>query len=194
MPWSPILIFKISILGGPIMIDLVCNCSNTTGATSGAGTATFPEHQISLPIFSGVRVAWSLVFCVGFFRSLFVLLFFFFWPLSCLSFDLRILIIPLVSSNPSWEPLVKNKTWLFQCNYLAFQSFQFERTLLMVFQQRRVYYIIYLRVYYLCKYIIIEIRSKNTPHTLWHNKTLHRKLYAMHPLEVAVGGDVLTLE
>ena len=36
------------------------------------------------------------------FRSLFVILFFFFWPLCYLSFfDLRILITPLVSSNSS---------------------------------------------------------------------------------------------
>ena len=34
-------------------------------------------------------------------RSLFVLLSFFFWPLCCLSFDLRILITHLVSSNSS---------------------------------------------------------------------------------------------
>ena len=35
-------------------------------------------------------------------RSLFVLLYFFFWPLYCLFFfDIRILIIPLVSSNSS---------------------------------------------------------------------------------------------
>ena len=33
--------------------------------------------------------------------SLFVLMSFFFWPLDCLSFDLRILITPLVSSNSS---------------------------------------------------------------------------------------------
>ena len=36
--------------------------------------------------------------------SLFVLLYFFFWPLWYLSyFDIRILITPLVSSNSSWE-------------------------------------------------------------------------------------------
>ena len=34
-------------------------------------------------------------------RSLFVLLYFFFWPLCCLSFDLRILITPLVTSSYS---------------------------------------------------------------------------------------------
>jgi hypothetical protein len=37
------------------------------------------------------------VFC----RSLFILLFVFIWPLCCLSFDLRLLITPLVSSNSS---------------------------------------------------------------------------------------------
>jgi hypothetical protein len=50
-------------------------------------------------VFSGVRVTRSLVLCVMFCRSLFVLLFFFFWPLCCLSFDLWILITPFVFSN-----------------------------------------------------------------------------------------------
>ena len=60
--------------------------------------------------FSGVHVIRSLVFYVVFCRSLFVLLFFFFWPLCCLSFfDLRILITPLVSSNSFRGPL-KEKT------------------------------------------------------------------------------------
>ena len=37
-------------------------------------------------------------------RSLFVLLYFFFWPLCCLFFfDIRILITPLVSSNTSYK-------------------------------------------------------------------------------------------
>jgi hypothetical protein len=45
-----------------------------------------------------LRVTQSLVFCVMFCRSLFVILSFFFWPLCCLFFfDLQILIIPLVS-------------------------------------------------------------------------------------------------
>jgi hypothetical protein len=46
------------------------------------------KHLRSPPVFCGVRVARSLVFCVVFCRSLFVLLYF---------FDLRILITPLVS-------------------------------------------------------------------------------------------------
>ena len=32
-------------------------------ATSGAGTATLPEHPSSHPVFSGVSVARSSVFC-----------------------------------------------------------------------------------------------------------------------------------
>ena len=42
--------------------------------------------------------SFMCMFC----RSLFVLLYFFFWPLCCLFyFDMRILITPLVSSNSS---------------------------------------------------------------------------------------------
>jgi hypothetical protein len=69
-----------------------------TVATNGAGTAILPEFT---PVcFSGGCVAWSLVFCVVFCRSLFVLLYFLYWSLCCLFlFDLRILIIPLVSST-----------------------------------------------------------------------------------------------
>ena len=61
---------------------------------------TLPEHLSSSLVFSGVYVPLSLVFCVVFCRSLFVFLFFFFWPLCCLSFfDLRILTTLLVSSD-----------------------------------------------------------------------------------------------
>ena len=51
----------------------VCYQSNTTDATSGSGTATFPKHLNSLPMFSGVRVTRFLVLCVMLCRSLFVL-------------------------------------------------------------------------------------------------------------------------
>ena len=47
------------------------------------------------PVFSGVRVIRYLVLRVMFCRSLFVVLYFFVWPLCCLSFDLRILITSL---------------------------------------------------------------------------------------------------
>ena len=66
--------------------------SNTEGNNSEAGTA-YPSGTLeSIPDFCGVPVARSLVFCVVFCRSLFVLLSF---------FDLRILITPLVSSKSS---------------------------------------------------------------------------------------------
>ena len=56
---------------------------------------TLPEHLSSHPVFGGVRVARFLVFCVVFCRSSLVILYFFFWPLCCLSFlDLPILITP----------------------------------------------------------------------------------------------------
>jgi hypothetical protein len=72
--------------------------SNTTGITSGAGTANLSGNLSSPPYLCGVRVAESLVFCVMFCRLLFVFLYFFFQPLYGLSFfDLLLLIIPLVS-------------------------------------------------------------------------------------------------
>ena len=67
---------------------------------------TFPDHLSSPQVFSGVRVARSLVLCVMFCRSLFVLLSLFFCLLCFLSFlDLWILITPLVSSNSSYLQL-----------------------------------------------------------------------------------------
>ena len=51
--------------------------------------------------FSVVHVALSLGLCVVFCRSLFTLLSYFCWPLFCLSFNLLILITPLVFSNSS---------------------------------------------------------------------------------------------
>ena len=59
---------------------------------------TLPEHLSSPPIFSEVRVTQSLVLCVCFVDRC---LSFFFWPLCCLLFDIRIMITPLVSSNSS---------------------------------------------------------------------------------------------
>jgi hypothetical protein len=77
---------------------------------------TLPEHLS----FRGVRVTRSLVFCVMFWRSLFVLLSFYFWPLCCLSFfDLRILSTPFVSSNSS----IKNRPFIYHiCIYNIFHK------------------------------------------------------------------------
>jgi hypothetical protein len=60
-------------------------------------------------VFGGVRVARSLVFCVVFCTSLFVLLSFL-WSLRCLSFDVRFLITTFVSPN------VFSITWLNKCS------------------------------------------------------------------------------
>ena len=77
-----------------------CNQINTTSPTSGAGPA-YPSGapEICTPDFQWGSCYSIFSFMCMFCRSLFVLLSFFFWPLCCLSFDLRILITPLVSSN-----------------------------------------------------------------------------------------------
>ena len=68
-------------------------------------------------VFSGVRVARSLVFCVMFCRSLFVILTFFFWPVCCLFFsDLRNLSTPLVSSNFSFRFFSSHK---YKCTIIS---------------------------------------------------------------------------
>jgi hypothetical protein len=74
--------------------------NNTTGATYWA-EITHPSwaHEFT-SWFCGICVVQSLVFCVVFSRSLFVLLFFFLWLLHCLPFfNLRLLIAPLIFSN-----------------------------------------------------------------------------------------------
>jgi hypothetical protein len=52
-----------------------------------------PEYLSTTQVFIGVDIAQSVVFCLVFCRSLFFLLFFFYWSLYCQSFfDLRLLI------------------------------------------------------------------------------------------------------
>ena len=81
----------------------VCYQINTTGVTSGAGTAQpYGAHEFTPGVQWGscyLIFSFICMFC----RPLFVLLFIFFWPLCCLSFDIRILIYPLVSSNSFQE-------------------------------------------------------------------------------------------
>jgi hypothetical protein len=77
----------------------VCCWISTTGATIQAGTA-YPSgaHEFT-PSFKWGTCYSIFSFICMFCRSLFVLLYFFFWPLFF--FDMRILIVPLVSSNSS---------------------------------------------------------------------------------------------
>ena len=85
------------------MNAVTCNQINTTGATSEAGT---PELTPGFQWGSCYSIfSFMCMFC----RSLFVLLYIFFWPLCCLFFfDIQILITPLVSSNSSYILLIKN--------------------------------------------------------------------------------------
>ena len=63
-----------------------------TGATSEAETVALPEHLSCSPVFSGVRVARSIVFNVVFVDPCLSLCPFLYWPLYCLSvFELRLL-------------------------------------------------------------------------------------------------------
>ena len=72
---------------------------NTTGVTSGAGTAYPSEAPVFTSVFSGVRVTRSLVLYICFVDRF---MYIFFCSLCCLIFfDMRILIAPSVSTNSS---------------------------------------------------------------------------------------------
>ena len=90
--------------------------SNTADAISGAGTVYTSGAPEFTPVFSGVRVAQSLIFCVVFFRLMLFLLSFFFWTLYCPFFDLRLLVVHLLSLNFSfnnqWMHLVYIRTFV----------------------------------------------------------------------------------
>jgi len=88
-----------------MIIEDSCNKSNMMGATSGTGT----DYQSgAFPAFCGIRVAQTLVVCVVFCISVFVVLFLFFWPFFCLSFfSLRFLITTSVSSKLSYIVLLE---------------------------------------------------------------------------------------
>jgi len=80
--------------------------SNGTGTTS-----TSEVHEFSPSFLVGFVFARSLAFSVVLSRSMFVLLYFFFWPLYCLFFfELQFLITPFVSLDLSWT---------FVCFFLA---------------------------------------------------------------------------
>ena len=86
----------------------VCNLINTTGVTSGAGTATLPEHMSSPPIFSGVRVTRSLDLCVNFVDS----------RLSFCIFSFDHCVVCSTSIYGFWLPLWYLQTLLVLYDYL----------------------------------------------------------------------------
>ena len=86
----------------------VCNKINMTGVTSVAGTAYPSGAPEFTPGFYWGSYYSIFSFMCMFCGSLFVLLYFIFWPLYRLFFfDIQIVIIPFVSSNSScWLPLI----------------------------------------------------------------------------------------
>ena len=100
---------------------LTLNYSNTMGGTSQTGTA----YHSGAPEFtpgSWWGSCYSIVsFMCMFCRSLFVLLYFFFWSLCCLLFfDLRILITSLwyLQTLFTWNPQYLTVFYIIQCNLL----------------------------------------------------------------------------
>ena len=85
----------------PYHIMYVSVNSNTMGFTSGAGTDDHSGPPEFIPSFQWGSCCSIFSFMCSVLRSLFVLLSFFFWSLCFLSFHLRILSIPLESSNSS---------------------------------------------------------------------------------------------
>ena len=86
--------------------------------------------------------------------SLFVLLYFFFWPLCCLFFDIHILIAPLVSSNSSCH--IMNYS-----NYLSmFISLQHDEGPPMFDSEQQ---FIFLRLNILREYLEKELLITNIP-------------------------------
>jgi hypothetical protein len=106
-------------------LDSCCSFTFSLGVTCVAGTAyiiTLPWHLSSSPIFNGIctRVARSLVFRVDHFC-----LFFFCWPLCCLSFDLRHLIAPFEYSKISLFSTMY--LWIVFVHILSYRGFVFFR-------------------------------------------------------------------
>jgi hypothetical protein len=108
------------------------------------------NHSSSPLVFSGVRVAQSLVFYVVFCRSLFVRLSFFhvIHCIYCLSlFNLRLLITPFVSSNSNSLMLSSHITWI--------TTFYFIRVIILY---HVTYHILFHRSYHLI--------SRDLPHPI----------------------------
>ena len=98
---------------------------NTTGVTSGTGTAyplnKIPEHLNSPPVWSGVRVTRSLILCVCFVDHC---LSFFFWPLCFLIYWF-------------WLPLLYLQT-LLKSRYI--ESYFYETYVSLLLGQIRLFY------------------------------------------------------
>jgi hypothetical protein len=101
----------------PIMINVWTNTMVSLGYMIMKNCLPFWSTWVCPPLFSWVSCysIFSFTCMCMFCRLLFVLLYFFFWPLLCLSFfKLRILITPLVSSNSSYT-IMKKLTYSRKC-------------------------------------------------------------------------------
>jgi len=125
----------------PYRMMFVSFNSNITGVTGGAGTGCPSGAPEFIPVFDWDRVVQFLIFYSVLCRTLFVLFFFswplyclsffswplyclsffswplyclsfFSWPLYCLSYDLRILIILLISSNIWRKEWIRVNDWI----------------------------------------------------------------------------------
>ena len=136
------------------------------GATSGAGT-TFPSgaHEFT-PGFTWGSCYSIFCFICMICRSLFVLLYFFFWPLCCLFFfDMRFLIVRLVSSNSFSSKLFSETLEFLIDNILVMFGWRFST------DSRHTY------GYILCSYSHRFIRTMQTAY-----RGSSRKTIRSHPI------------
>jgi hypothetical protein len=135
----------IPVISSFMICHRACKKNNTTGATCGAETAyTFGAFEFT-PVFSGVRVARSLVFCVMFYRSLFA-------PFCAFSFG-HCVVCP--SIYDFWLPIWYLQTFLITCRiFLSSHSkHHYDAGFINIWIM---YYIIYLRyIFVLSKCLII---------------------------------------
>jgi hypothetical protein len=126
--------------------------NNSVNSVKKLRTRKHKNH--SFKDFNEVCVAQSLVFCVVFCRSLFVLLYIFFCALCCLFFfDLRILITPLVSSNSSLKSYLQN---CIQSNYSCFYPSDanvYDSKLFKIFFSKNIYKFINRSIHYLGRHM-----------------------------------------
>ena len=104
------------VQGSPFYPNTVYK-SKTMGTICGAGIAYSYSSEASeiTPIFRGARFARWLVFCVVFYRSLFVIWSFIFWSFDSLSFDhwiVYLLIVYLTSIYGFRKPIWYLQTFL----------------------------------------------------------------------------------
>ena len=118
------------LLSSLMTYHMIFTKSNMTCVTSGSWTTRLSGTHELTPVFSGVRDARSIIFCVVFCRSLFVILRLYFWPLYNLSvFYLRLLITPWVfifSSKKQYKSALKENKTLYRvsCTTMYIRNLQ----------------------------------------------------------------------